>query len=66
MNVAINGVVQVYNMEPRKLVCASSARILPQSVGSFVRKKLLLYHADYFDQLDCCDLDKEWDLDTCG
>ncbi len=61
VNVATNGVVQVYNMEQRKLVRQFGS--YPAAVSGFVRpKKLLLYHADYFDQLGA-DLD-EWDLDT--
>jgi serine/threonine protein kinase/WD40 repeat protein len=61
VNVATNGVVQVYNMEQRKLVRQFGS--YPAAVSGFVRpKKLLLYHADYFDQLGD-DLD-EWDLDT--
>jgi serine/threonine protein kinase/WD40 repeat protein len=54
VNVATNGVVQVYNMEQRKLVRQFGS--YPGIVRGFVRpKKLLLYTDDALD---------EWDLDT--
>ena len=55
VNVATNGVVQVYDMEQKKL--AHQFGSYPGIVRGFVRpKKLLLYTTD--DTLD------EWDLDT--